>query len=132
MFIELMTFSFRSYVRLGEHDTRTNPDCNLLYCAWESMEYKIKASYVYPKYNPRLQVNDIGLIRLADDISFNGNTYIKSVKFLSFLLNKFSTEFVNPICLPNDQEYAVTVDTLFTVAGWGKTETGNLAIMLLL
>lgn len=43
-------------------------------------------------------------------------------KFMLFCIK----DFVQPICVPSDEGLVVNERTIFTAAGWGKTETGLL------
>lgn len=92
-------------VRLGEHNTATDPDC-VPYgdydavCAPNYLRVQVEEQIVHERYAPtsRQQLNDIALLRLAREINFN--------------------PYVKPICLPARDN----LSRRLLVAGWGKTE----------
>ncbi|XP_059611758.1 serine protease easter-like [Phlebotomus argentipes] len=95
-------------VRVGEHDTGKDPDCDPDNdCAPSPKDIIIEQRIPHPQYVPssRNQRNDIALLRLAQTVQFN--------------------DFVKPVCLPtasylrNDNFVGKSMD----VAGWGKTES---------
>ncbi|XP_034938681.1 CLIP domain-containing serine protease 2-like [Chelonus insularis] len=93
-------------VRLGEYDTSTDNDCisdgrGSQVCAPPPIAVGVEEQIAHEDYNPtsRDQKNDIALLRLSQDVSF--------------------TDFIKPICLPNDENVPQRV----WVAGWGKTES---------
>ncbi|PSN45970.1 hypothetical protein C0J52_09760 [Blattella germanica] len=67
-------------IRLGEFDTTTNPDCEKdldtgkEVCAPEPQDMKAERIIIHPQYSPRSinKWNDIGLIRVSQDIKFTG------------------------------------------------------------
>lgn len=67
-----MTF-FRIEVRLGEHDLRTERDCQDV-CAPPVQDIAVEEIIPHPRYR-RPEKNDIGLIRLQWDITFNAGMY---------------------------------------------------------
>lgn len=92
-------------VRLGEWDTNTNPDCQVIagkaVCAPPFQDVPIEEIKAHPQYNSSVfsQTNDIALIRLADPVQFS--------------------DYVQPICLPNKQLRADELEGLVTeVGGW--------------
>jgi len=100
-------------VRLGDWDTRTNPDCqqktNERVCNDPHVDVPIEKIIVHESYNPdsRSQYHDIALLRMQRDVTF--------------------TEFIVPICLPTDtglRSLKYTNKEL-EVVGFGKTETEN-------
>ncbi|KAL0869175.1 hypothetical protein ABMA27_007461 [Loxostege sticticalis] len=89
-------------IRLGEHDTRTNPDCELSVCAPPVQDRKVKNITKHPNFNNPPFHNDIAIIEM--DMPANLNDYVA------------------PICLPqkDDQLKGVRIGELVTAAGWGK------------
>ncbi|XP_039452924.2 CLIP domain-containing serine protease B4-like [Culex pipiens pallens] len=77
-------------VRLGEHDLSTDQDCEQdgpdRYCADAHQDLPIEKIIVHEDYNrtKKNYLNDIALIRLERDVIFS--------------------EYINPICLPVDDE----------------------------
>ncbi|KRT82249.1 Trypsin, partial [Oryctes borbonicus] len=104
-------------VRLGEHNFKTNPDCEDsgfgTTCADPPQDFDVSIddAIVHPEYDSRTYKNDIALIRLR-----------KSAQI---------SDSVSPICLP------ITVDEQtfdfknFTVIGWGGTENSFHSSILL-
>ncbi|CAH0558761.1 unnamed protein product [Brassicogethes aeneus] len=95
-------------VRLGEHNTDTNPDC-IQIRGYEScndlhLDVEVEHYEAHSNYDPVKRTNDIGLVRLKTDVQF--------------------TEFVKPICLPEPNEHSTT-GTRLVVAGWGQTESAR-------
>lgn len=98
-------------VRLGEWDTRSNPDCveeinGGRFCNDEFVEIRVTDIIVHENYVPdsRHQQNDIALLRLQRNVRY--------------------TDFIKPICLPTDTSLRsadLTGQSLET-AGFGKTE----------
>ncbi|XP_073960699.1 phenoloxidase-activating factor 3-like [Choristoneura fumiferana] len=94
-------------VRLGEHDTRTNIDCDtwyeyaVPYCNEGNKSIPIQNIRIHALYNSRTFENDIALVRLNRTVNFN--------------------DFIKPICLPSP---SATVPSNLYVAGWGATESG--------
>ncbi|KAI4485463.1 hypothetical protein M0804_006968 [Polistes exclamans] len=100
-------------VRLGEHDVRTERDCEMdgnvvLYCADKHQDFGIESVHYHPGYS-QLE-NDIALIRLDKDANLTVNN-------------------VRPICLPN-QDIA-TIPEQLIATGWGATERGIRSPVLL-
>ncbi|KAJ8676187.1 hypothetical protein QAD02_011973 [Eretmocerus hayati] len=96
-------------VRLGEWDTRTNPDCveETVYptlqsqkCATKYISVPVQKVYIHPSFNPRSfsNYNDIALLQLRKPVQFN--------------------DYVRPICLPKNRE----IGPWATATGWGRTE----------
>nr|XP_034178036.1 CLIP domain-containing serine protease 2-like [Osmia lignaria] len=93
-------------VRLGEYDTRTNPDCikdkaNSKVCADDAITAGIEKQIVHEKYTNDDEKYDIALLRLDRDIPF--------------------TNYIKPICLPSND----AIGNKLFVAGWGETENGS-------
>uniref|UniRef100_A0A182SI45 Peptidase S1 domain-containing protein n=1 Tax=Anopheles maculatus TaxID=74869 RepID=A0A182SI45_9DIPT len=91
-------------VRLGEFDLSSDIDCDKRgeLCAMPPQDIPVERTILHDNYSARRKVNDIGLIRLANEASYNDN--------------------VLPICLPVSPAMRTTQKTFF-VAGWGGTES---------
>ncbi|KAJ8723969.1 hypothetical protein PYW07_007949 [Mythimna separata] len=89
-------------IRVGEHDTRTNPDCELKVCAPAVQDRAIKNISSHPLFNKPAFHNDIAIIELDKPVALN--------------------DYVMPICLPRTAEQLANllVGDQMTVAGWGK------------
>uniref|UniRef100_A0A1A9VIV9 Peptidase S1 domain-containing protein n=1 Tax=Glossina austeni TaxID=7395 RepID=A0A1A9VIV9_GLOAU len=103
-----------SSVRLGEWDTRTNPDCSSnaydeAFCAPKHIVVMIEQAIPHPLYksNSKNSINDIALLRLERNVSYN--------------------DFISPICLPRSAESNnITYDgTRMAVIGWGRNENST-------
>ncbi|XP_049877534.1 phenoloxidase-activating factor 1-like isoform X2 [Pectinophora gossypiella] len=92
-----------SFVRLGEYDTRTDPDCKLRVCAPPVQDRAVKPNLVrsHKLFNNPNFHNDIAIIELDTPVELNN--------------------YVSPICLPKEDQLGdLKVGELVTVAGWGK------------
>ncbi|EDW98165.1 spaetzle-processing enzyme [Drosophila yakuba] len=97
-------------VRLGEWDTRTDPDCSTQMngqriCAPKHIDIEVEKGIIHEQFGPNSvdQRNDIALVRLKRSVSY--------------------TDYVRPICLPTDSLVQNNfVDYGMDVAGWGLTE----------
>jgi len=107
-------------VRLGEWDTRTDPDCEVDIrgekdCAPRHIDVPVERAIPHPLYSPTSsnQLNDVALLRLARDITYS--------------------DFIRPICLPwNMNLRSANLDGIvMDVAGWGKTETSSVSSLKL-
>ncbi|KAH9636602.1 hypothetical protein HF086_003420 [Spodoptera exigua] len=58
-------------VRLGEHDTRTNPDCELKVCAPAVQDRGIKRIISHPLFNKPAFHNDVAIIELDTPVTLN-------------------------------------------------------------
>jgi len=58
-------------VRLGEHDIRTDPDCQGHNCCPRSEEYGIDVAAKHGLYNNDSLLHDIGLVKVNRTINFN-------------------------------------------------------------
>lgn len=89
------------------------------------MDFEIEDIIAHPEYNRRDKSNDIGLIRVTEDIPYA------------------KTHFISPVCLPFVEEYGIEkfVDPKLTkhldngkesavVAGWGKTRWSKFKCIL--
>lgn len=102
---------FRTAVRLGEWNTDTDMDCEFnAYCSDAVRDIPIAQVITHERYHQSFQEpnNDIALIRLARPVRY--------------------TTWVSPICIPTakDLRNQNFDGAKFTVAGWGKTENGEL------
>lgn len=97
----------RVFVRLGEHDVRTERDCrkdskNRTICNPSHIDIQIESKIIHEGFEPINFHHDIALIRLAEPVNFTNN--------------------IKPICLLDieyePEEFINT--TMFEVAGWGK------------
>ncbi|XP_053665049.1 CLIP domain-containing serine protease B15-like [Anopheles marshallii] len=97
------------YVRFNEFNTSSPENCTTLDDSDEVIcraDYEVESITPHPEYDMHInsRPNDICILRLASDVTFN--------------------DYVRPICLPFDldiQNLPVTNET-FTVTGWGETE----------
>lgn len=91
---------------MGEHDIRTNPDCDAHICADKYIDFQIEEVISHERYDAKVRnlAYDIALIRLAGSVKL--------------------TQFVSPVCLPRTDELkSRNFDGYsFYAAGWGKTE----------
>ncbi|XP_057338091.1 CLIP domain-containing serine protease HP8-like [Microplitis mediator] len=87
-------------IRLGEHNSETNPDCENGYCADPVQDFKPIQMLVHKRYNTPHFKNDIALIRLDRPVVYNG--------------------FVMPICMPaGDLLKKNLTGGIAETAGWG-------------
>ncbi|XP_063367564.1 CLIP domain-containing serine protease HP8-like [Cydia amplana] len=91
-----------SFVRLGEHNTETDPDCQLHVCAPKVQDRKPKVIRPEANFNNPAFQNDIAIISLDSPVQLH--------------------DYVAPICLPyTDEQLApLPLGEMLTVAGWGK------------
>ncbi|XP_039444544.1 CLIP domain-containing serine protease B9-like isoform X2 [Culex pipiens pallens] len=100
------------HVILGEHNKNTDIDCNVFKgpggeeiereCADPVQRYEVESSVYHPNFNISQYTNDIGLIRLATEVSWEYN--------------------IQPICLPVTPQLRVRLFKEFIVTGWGSNE----------
>lgn len=92
-------------MRLGEYDTRTNPDCDeFMDCAPPYQMYGVEDYVSHPNFTRVVRNgNDIGLLRVNRSIEFDIND-------------------VMPICLPLSNSLLKFDPSLFWITGWGLTE----------
>ncbi|XP_065359433.1 uncharacterized protein LOC135953451 [Calliphora vicina] len=102
-------------VRLGEHDLSTNPDCRRK--GWKYVcnpvveDFGIEKIIPHPRYNERMRINDIALIKLDRDVDFKRH--------------------IKPVCLPIIKSSYEINTNQFTIAGWGVTENRTRSLVLL-
>lgn len=95
--------NFNTGVRLGEHDTLKNPDCELEVCADLPKNIPVVERISHSEYDTYTQANDIALLRLERPVVFSN--------------------WIKPICLPSGDLLNKTYDGVrMVVAGWGVTE----------
>nr|XP_016940452.2 serine protease grass isoform X2 [Drosophila suzukii] len=87
-------------VRLGEHDIRTDPDCQGHNCSPRFEEYGIDVAAKHGFYNNDSLLHDIGLVKVNRTINFN-------IHIQPICLG------LNPASVPNVDEYKAF--------GWGQT-----------
>lgn len=92
-------FLIRYIVAIGEFDSKTDPDCNSLFCG-HKVEY-LNISYIvkHPNYRADNFENNIALIRLEKSITFKGTA--------------------QPVCLLPREIYIETVSNVILI-GWGR------------
>lgn len=79
------------------------------FCAPNAVDIQISSTFPHPKYQSNAKSGfDIGLIKLADEIVYN--------------------DYIQPICYDQNVNF---VGEWFYVAGWGRTERGNILTSLL-
>ncbi|KAL6425436.1 hypothetical protein ACFW04_009547 [Cataglyphis niger] len=89
-----------SGIRLGEHNTLTDPDCERDFCAEPVQDFVPKLIIAHEDYNKPVFKNDIAIIRLNKPAIYN--------------------EFVKPICMMNDELMQKNfIGEIAEVAGWG-------------
>uniref|UniRef100_T1H1H9 Peptidase S1 domain-containing protein n=1 Tax=Megaselia scalaris TaxID=36166 RepID=T1H1H9_MEGSC len=99
--------------RLGENTIGKTEDCFKILngktvCAPPVIDYGIDEKIIHPSYNSPRRVNDIGLIRLREEVPLDNRN------------------FVNTICLPDPEVLTNQKSrTRFLVAGWGRTENSQ-------
>ncbi|KAJ8673114.1 hypothetical protein QAD02_004376 [Eretmocerus hayati] len=101
------------FVRLGEHNVETDPDCAASFCADPYKDYTISHTLVHEYYSDRTVVNDIALIRVRRRIVF--------------------TKYIRPICLLRGKLLQKDFeDYNAIVAGWGVCDisTGESSTIL--
>ncbi|XP_049277126.1 CLIP domain-containing serine protease B15-like [Anopheles funestus] len=97
------------YVRFNEFNTSSTDNCTTLEDTDEVIcreDYAVESIVPHPEYNMHnnARPNDICILRLATDVTFN--------------------EYILPLCLPFDLDIQnlPVADEMFTVTGWGETE----------
>lgn len=104
-------------MRLGEYNTATLRDCvgDNDCVDNQFQDFGVEEKVYHPNYNTVRLYNDIALVRLSRYVEYDNNYYI------------------SPICMPwlhnNDGVRTYPGSTNVTVAGWGKTLTGEQIIV---
>ncbi|RLU16061.1 hypothetical protein DMN91_011819 [Ooceraea biroi] len=107
-----------STVRLGEHNSLTDPDCEKDHCAEPVQDFLPESIIVHQSYNTPRNMHDIALIRLQKSVTYS--------------------EYVKPICMMHGRLLGKNfVGETAEVAGWGiydlnipKTSTTLLTVKL--
>ncbi|XP_039439798.1 serine protease grass-like [Culex pipiens pallens] len=92
--------SILQQVRLGEYDRRQDPDCNVndpKDCAPPVRDYDVESFVGHPDLDDDAARNDIALIRLKSDVTFE--------------------DHIQPVCLPDTQ----SKPNEYIISGWGAT-----------
>ncbi|XP_067203996.1 CLIP domain-containing serine protease HP8-like [Linepithema humile] len=98
-------------IRLGEHNTLTDPDCEKEYCAEPVQDFLPESIVVHEDYDKPLFKNDIAIIRLNKPAVYNSE-FINC----SILIN----DHVRVICMMSDELLKKNfVGEMAEVAGWG-------------
>uniref|UniRef100_A0A6E8VGX8 CLIP domain-containing serine protease n=1 Tax=Anopheles coluzzii TaxID=1518534 RepID=A0A6E8VGX8_ANOCL len=101
------------YVRIGEYDTRTDPDCEEDTCAAPIQRYGVEDAIFHPNFTRIVRSgHDIGLLRLNRSIDFSSGD-------------------VSPVCLPFTTGLMGFDPTLYWITGWGLTERLEVSPVLL-
>ncbi|XP_052842986.1 CLIP domain-containing serine protease B10-like isoform X2 [Drosophila gunungcola] len=95
-------------VRLGEHDSTTNPDCQRGICNPPAEEFDIQAATKHRAFGAAL-THDIALLKLTRNIVFNVH--------------------IQPICLLLNPA-ATPIATELQAFGWGRTATQHSSTVL--
>ncbi|XP_034950608.1 CLIP domain-containing serine protease 2-like isoform X2 [Chelonus insularis] len=95
-----------SIIRLGEHNSETNPDCENGYCADPVQDIEPSKIIIHKQYNKPHFKNDIALIRLNRPAKFH--------------------DYVSPICLPSGPLLTKNLTgSIAETAGWGIFDIDN-------
>uniref|UniRef100_A0A182SBP3 CLIP domain-containing serine protease n=1 Tax=Anopheles maculatus TaxID=74869 RepID=A0A182SBP3_9DIPT len=101
------------YVRIGEFDTRTDPDCEEDICAAPIQRYGVEDAIHHPNFTRIVRSgHDVGLLRLNRSIDFSSGD-------------------VAPVCLPFTNNLMGFDPTLYWITGWGLTERLEVSPILL-
>uniref|UniRef100_A0A182RZC9 Peptidase S1 domain-containing protein n=1 Tax=Anopheles funestus TaxID=62324 RepID=A0A182RZC9_ANOFN len=101
------------YVRIGEFDTRTDPDCEEDTCAAPIQRYGVEDAVHHPNFTRIVRSgHDVGLLRLNRSIDFSSGD-------------------VSPVCLPFTSSLMGFDPTLYWITGWGLTERLEVSPVLL-
>lgn len=96
----LLSFAFRTAVKLGEHNLETDIDCELGQCADPPQIIYPKSIIVPKEYDEEKLKHDLAIIELAEEAKI--------------------TQFVSPVCLPfGDLAKKNLMGEIVEVAGWG-------------
>lgn len=66
-------------IRLGEHKTDTDPDCQLSFCNDPHQDYNITTFVSHEKFSLTNSKHDIALIRVHKKITFTGEKELNLV-----------------------------------------------------
>ncbi|XP_038206940.1 CLIP domain-containing serine protease 14D-like isoform X2 [Zerene cesonia] len=101
-------------VRVGEHDISTSEDCYQNMCETHIQDIPIDKITTHPKWNFQKRINDIALIRVAEEINLTPAN-------------------VQPICLPLNPnlQNEDLIGKNAVVSGWGLIETSEASTVLL-
>ncbi|XP_055844948.1 serine protease grass-like [Episyrphus balteatus] len=101
-------------VRLGEHDTQSDVDCegegDKRKCAPPTQEIDVEEAIYHKDYNPARFSDDMGLLRLVSNAVIRTN--------------------VRPVCLPITQKSRQYQLSHMIISGWGRIENGTKATIL--
>lgn len=61
-------------IRLGEHNTLTDPDCENGHCAKPVQDFLPESIIVHEDYNKPLYTNDIAIVRMNKPAIYNGES----------------------------------------------------------
>lgn len=97
-------------MRLGEFDTSTDEDCDHddpedVVCSPPLQDVKFEKVAVHPEYSGQTFINDIALVKLADEA-------------------KTKQRNIRPICMPLDRSLQ-DLPSKFIIVGWGRTESST-------
>ncbi|XP_031636704.1 serine protease easter-like isoform X2 [Contarinia nasturtii] len=100
-------------VRLGEWDTTTDPDEEDGQKADPVKDIQVEKRIIHGRYNGQTKQNDIGLLRLAESVSYSN--------------------WIRPICLPTlkeliDKDYN---GEFLKISGFGQTENENMSTRMM-
>ena len=76
----MQNFSFRTVIRLGEHNLRTEIDCiqsrrSKSKCINSVKDFTPSRIIIHPQFNTNVFTNDIAMIRLSNQVQFNGKFF---------------------------------------------------------
>ncbi|XP_055550363.1 serine protease easter-like [Wyeomyia smithii] len=99
-------------VRLGEWDTESTVDCIAIegneefYCADPAIDVAVEKVLVHEQYtrHHQPQLNDIALLRLVEPVN--------------------TTNWIRPVCLPEQPIVPKSDEQIFILAGWGNNGCG--------
>jgi hypothetical protein len=127
-----MIFCCRGVIRLGEHNTNTDPDCEDDVCADPHQDYFPTEVIVHEDYGKPLFKNDISLIRLDRHVVFSSKARLDVAQCVStvvpchWFLVPVSAGYVMPICVVHGTLVTKSyVGESSEVAGWGVYDIGT-------
>ena len=114
-------------VRLGDLDLNSNIKDNAT-----PLDIGIDKFITHERYDRKARIEDIGLIRLKEDVTYTSglinicfkNTNTIQLYTNSFVYVKFLLELIQPICLPTEPDDKTKTFVKYHpfVAGWGATD----------